>query len=312
MHEYQLLEILAMGFSLALLFGYIAYRLGLSPIVGYLLAGFLVGPQSPGFVADMGLANQLSEAGVILLMFGVGLHFNMKDLFAVKGVAIPGAILQSTATTICGIYSASWLGLPLLSGVMLGIGLSVASTVVLLRVLTDNNLLDSVDGHVAIGWLVVEDLLTVLVLVMLPSIATVLQGGQEVGVSSIALALGGASLRLIALWVLVLVVGGRIVPWLLVKIVRTRSQELFTLTVLVAAFATAVGSAVFFEASMALGAFLGGMVVGKSTVSRQAGVDLLPMRDAFAVLFFLSVGMLFSPAFLVDNLGLAILCLVIV
>lgn len=312
MHEYQLLEILAMGFALALLFGYLAHRLGLSPIVGYLLAGFFVGPQSPGFVADMNLAAQLSEAGVILLMFGVGLHFNMDDLLAVKGVAIPGAILQSAAATICGVFAGTWFGLPLTSGIMLGLGLSVASTVVLLRVLTDNNVLSTVHGHVAVGWLVVEDLFTVLILVMLPSVAGLLHGAEGVGPASVAWAIGGATLRLVALWVLVLVVGGRVVPWLLLKVVRTRSQELFTLTVLVAAFATAVGSAVFFQASMALGAFLGGMVVGKSSVSHQAGVDLLPMRDAFSVLFFLSVGMLFSPVFLMDNMGLVAVCLFIV
>ncbi len=312
MHEYQLLEILAMGFALALIFGYIAHRLGLSPIVGYLLAGFFVGPQSPGFVADMNLAAQLSEAGVILLMFGVGLHFNMDDLLAVKGVAIPGAILQSAAATMCGIFAGTWFGLSLTAGIMLGLGLSVASTVVLLRVLTDNDMLGTVHGHVAVGWLVVEDLFTVLILVMLPSIAGLMQGAEGVDTASVAWAIGGATLRLIALWVLVLVVGGRVVPWLLLKVVRTRSQELFTLTVLVAAFATAVGSAVFFQASMALGAFLGGMVVGKSNVSHQAGVDLLPMRDAFAVLFFLSVGMLFSPSFLVENLGLVAVCLLIV
>lgn len=312
MHEYQLLEILAVGFGLALLFGYCAHRLGLSPIVGYLLAGFLVGPQSPGFVADMSLAHQLSEAGVILLMFGVGLHFDMKDLLAVKGVSLPGAIIQSTVATACGALAATMLGFSLSSGVLLGMGLSVASTVVLLRVLSDNGVLDTVHGHVAVGWLVVEDLFTVLILVLLPSLAVLLTGTEAIGVWPLAKAFGGAILRLVLLWVLVLVVGGRVVPWLLTQVVRTRSQELFTLTVLVAAFATAVGAAVFFQASMALGAFLGGMVVGKTKVSHQAGADILPLRDAFAVLFFLSVGMLFDPRFFVQQPWLIVLCLIIV
>lgn len=312
MHEYQLLEILAVGFGLALLFGYFAHRLGLSPIVGYLLAGFLVGPQSPGFVADMSLAHQLSEAGVILLMFGVGLHFDMKDLLAVKGVSLPGAIIQSTVATACGALAATMLGFSLSSGILLGMGLSVASTVVLLRVLSDNGVLDTVHGHVAVGWLVVEDLFTVLILVLLPSLAVLLTGTEAVGAWPLVKAFGGAILRLVLLWVLVLVVGGRVVPWLLTQVVRTRSQELFTLTVLVAAFVTAVGSAVFFQASMALGAFLGGMVVGKSKVSHQAGADILPLRDAFAVLFFLSVGMLFDPRFFVQQPWLIVLCLIIV
>ncbi len=315
MHEYTLLKILAAGFSLALIFGYLALRLRLSPIVGYLLAGFLVGPQSPGFVADMGLAAQLSEAGVILLMFGVGLHFNMGDLLAVKGVAIPGAVLQSAAATACGAWAATALGLSLPAGIMLGMGLAVASTVVLLRVLGDNNMVDTVHGHVGIGWLVVEDLFTVLILVLLPSVAGLMGAAGAAGSAdalSVAGALGGAVLRLAALWVTVLVVGGRVVPWLLTHIVRSRSQELFTLTVLVAAFATAVGAAVLFQASMALGAFLGGMVIGKTKLSHQAGADLLPLRDAFAVLFFLSVGMLFDPSFLLQQPLLIAACLAIV
>ncbi len=318
MHEYKLLEILAAGFGLALVFGYLALRLKLSPIVGYLLAGFLVGPQSPGFVADMGLASQLSEAGVILLMFGVGLHFNLGDLLAVKGVAIPGAVLQSAAATAVGAWAATALGLPLPAGIMLGLGLAVASTVVLLRVLSDNNMVDTVHGHVGIGWLVVEDLFTVLILVLLPSVASLMNGAAPAGAASGSVvwpaldALGGALLRLTALWVTVLVVGGRVVPWLLTHIVRSRSQELFTLTVLVAAFATAVGAALLFQASMALGAFLGGMVIGKTKLSHQAGADLLPLRDAFAVLFFLSVGMLFNPAFLFEKPLLIAACLAIV
>ena len=312
MHDYYLLEILAIGFALALLLGYFAVRLGLSPIVGYLLAGFLVGPQSPGFVADGDIAVQLAEAGVILLMFGVGLHFNMKDLLAVKGAAIPGAIAQCAVATFLGASAAYAFGFDLGAGLVLGLGLSVASTVVLLRVLSDNGVVDTVQGHVAVGWLIVEDIFTVIVLLLLPSLASIFLGDGVTGPKEIAFALGLALFRLSALWVVVLVVGGKIVPWLLTKVVRTRSQELFTLTILVAAFATAVLAAEFFNASMALGAFLGGMVVGKTKVSHQAGADLLPLRDAFAVLFFISVGMLFDPAFLLEQPGLIISCLAIV
>lgn len=317
MHEYKLLEILAAGFTLALVFGFLAKKLRLSPIVGYLVAGICIGPHTPGFAADLHLAGELAEAGVILLMFGVGLHFNMDDLFAVKGVALPGALCQVTAATAFGVMVAYAFGIPLMSGIILGLGLAVASTVVLLRVLTDANAVDTVHGHVAIGWLVVEDIITILALVLLPSLVVITaQGaagtGGSVAGSDIAWALGMAVLRIAALWALVLVVGGRMVPWLLSQIVRTRSQELFILAVLVAAFATAVSAALFFQASMALGAFLGGMVIGKTKLSHQAGAEILPFRDAFAVLFFLSVGMLFDPAFVIREPLLVLSCMFIV
>ena len=318
-HSYPLLEILAAGFTLALALGYLAKRLGLSSIVGYLVAGFLVGPQTPGFVADLTLAMELSEAGVILLMFGVGLHFRIEDLLAVKGISLPGAVFQSTIATLCGFAVAELCGLSVAAGLLMGMGIAVASTVVLLRVLEDNHMVDTVHGHVAVGWLVVEDILTVLILVLLPSLAVLLHVGDGAGQASgflpMAKAVGMAFVRLGLLWGIVLVVGGRVVPFVLNHIVRTRSQELFTLTVLVAAFATAVSAAVFFDASMALGAFLGGMVVGKTRVSHQAGADLLPFKDAFAVLFFLSVGMLLDPAFLVSEpllIALAVLIVLVV
>ena len=321
MHNYPLLEILAIGFTLALLMGYVAKRLGLSSIVGYLVAGFLVGPHSLLFSADISLAMELAEAGVILLMFGVGLHFNLDDLMAVKGISLPGALFQSSIATLCGFGLGELCGLSVAEGLLLGMGLAVASTVVLLRVLTDNNMLDTVHGHVAVGWLVVEDVLTVLILVLLPSLAVILGvGGGEAAAGAAAggawlpmlKAVGLALFRLALLWVIVLVIGGRVVPWALNHILRTRSQELFTLTVLVAAFATAVGAAVFFEASVALGAFLGGMVVGKTKVSHQAGADLIPFRDAFAVLFFLSVGMLLDPAFIIAEPWLILAALFVV
>jgi CPA2 family monovalent cation:H+ antiporter-2 len=313
MHEYHLLEIMAVGFALALAFGFITQKLGLSSIVGYLLAGFFIGPASPGFVANYGLASQLSEAGVILLMFGVGLHFKTDDLIAVKGVAVPGAVIQSIITTVCGTLAGTALGIDLKSALILGFGLAVASTVVLLRVLNDNDIVGTVHGHVAVGWLVVEDILTVLILVALPSLIIVLSNtGNAVGSIEILKAVGIALARLVLLWILVMKIGGRFVPWLLSKIVKTRSEELFTLTVLVIAFLTAVLAAVVFQASFALGAFLGGMVVGKSKLSHQVGADILPLRDAFAVLFFLAVGMLFDFKFIVEYPLLVCVCLVIV
>ena len=317
MHSYPLLELLAVGFVLALFFGFLAQKIGLSPIVGYLLAGFIAGPYFHylPFVADADYAAQLSEAGVILLMFGVGLHFNMGDLNAVKGVAVPGAVAQSAAATVMGTLVAWAFGFSTGAGLVLGMGLAVASTVVLLRVLADNNVLNTIHGHVAVGWLIVEDIFTVLILVLLPSIAlavSVQADGGGVGAVDMLLALGLALVKLAVMWVIILVVGGKIVPRLLTEVVKTRSHELFTLTVLVVAFATAVGAAVAFGASMALGAFLGGMVVGKSNLSHQAGADLLPLKDAFSVLFFVSVGMLFDPSFLLEHPGMVFSCFLIV
>lgn len=313
MHStYILLETMAVGFGIALLFGYLAQKLRLSVIVGYLAAGFLIGPLTPGFVADPELANNLSEAGIILLMFGVGLHFNTEDLMSVKGIAIPGAIAQSVGAATFGILVSMMDGYSLVEGVFLGLGLSVASTVVLLRVLTDAGRLNTYAGTVAVGWLVVEDIFTVLMLVLLPSIGPALAAGDSISFLTILSAIGMAIVKLILLWILVMVVGGRVVPWLLKRILRTRSHELFTLTVLSAAFLTALFAAYVFDASFALGAFLGGMVVGKSKVSHQAAAELIPLRDAFAVLFFLSVGMLFRPAFLIEQPVIIILALLIV
>jgi CPA2 family monovalent cation:H+ antiporter-2 len=316
MHEYQLLEIFAIGFTLALLFGFITQKLGLSTIVGYLLAGFFIGPGGPlsgFFVADGSLASQLSEAGVILLMFGVGLHFKLDDLLAVKKIAVPGAVIQSSVATVCGVIAGKALGLDFKSALILGIGLSVAGTAVLLKVLEDNNATNSIHGHAAVGWLVVEDIFTVIVLVILPLLPSLLSLHGSISsnfdiIKTVSMALA----RLVLLWVLVIWVGGKVVPWVLRIIAKTRSQELFTLTVLFIAFSIAVISALVFQASFALGAFLAGMVVGKTKVSHQAGADVLPLRDAFAVLFFLSVGMLFDPNFLIRHPLLTAACLFIV
>jgi CPA2 family monovalent cation:H+ antiporter-2 len=304
------------GVVFALICGYITQKLGLSSIVGYLIAGFFIGPFTPGFVANTELAFQLSEVGVILLMFGVGLHFDIKDLLSVKGVAIPGAIAQSFFATICGTYVGMYFGLPFQSSLILGLGLAVASTVVLIRVLSDNDVTTTIHGHVAVGWLVVEDILTVLILVILPSLAAILLSTEimDSGAQTIEIlkSIGIAILRLVALWIIVMGIGGKLVPWILSKVAKTRSQELFTVTVLVLVFATAVGAALIFQASLALGAFLGGMVVGRTKLSHQAGADMLPLKDAFAVLFFLSVGMLLDPKFIIQYPYLILACLAIV
>ena len=314
MHNIDLILTITLGLSIALILGYITNRIGLSPIVGYLLAGLAVGPHTPGYVADAKLATQLAEIGVILLMFGVGLHFHLKDLLAVKAIAVPGAIGQSLVATIFGTIVAVAFGWSYGAGAVLGIAISVASTVVLIRVLMDNDVLNTSEGHIAVGWLVVEDIFTVLVLVLLPALAASMvnspgEQGQSGGVlASLAFAL----LKLGLLTVLMLFVGARVIPWLMAHVARTRSRELFTLTVLVIALGIATGSALLFGASMALGAFLAGMVVGQSDVSHQAAADALPMRDAFAVLFFVSVGMLFNPMFIVERPGLVAAVLAII
>ncbi|MFN9076017.1 MAG: cation:proton antiporter [bacterium] len=297
-----LLTTLAFGFAAAWVLGLITHRLGLSPIVGYLLAGVAIGPHTPGFMGDIGIAQQLAEIGVILLMFGVGLHFQLKDLWAVRGVAIPGAIGQSLVATIVTIGILHLMGWPLRSGLILGMAMAVASTVVLLRVLLDRNMLGTVHGHVAVGWLIVEDIMTVLLLVMVPLFAMDESGSPTAAAADSALATAGwAVLKLVALVAIVLLAGSRIVPWILAQVAKLRSPELFTLTVLVLSITIAVGSATIFGASVALGAFLAGIVVAQSPVSHHAAADALPMRDAFAVLFFVSVGMLFNPAFVVDQ-----------
>ncbi|HEX8281061.1 MAG TPA: cation:proton antiporter, partial [Chthoniobacterales bacterium] len=288
-HDVSLITTIALALGAALILGLLAKRLGLSPIVGYLVAGVLIGPHTPGFVGDVPLASQLAEIGVILLMFGVGLHFSLRDLLAVRAIAIPGALGQSTAATLACMGLAVAVGWSWQAGLILGIAVSVASTVVLLRALLDHGIVNSPEGHAAVGWLVVEDIITVLVLVLLPAVAA--SGGDA---ASIGRTLLIAFAKLALLVGIMMLAGARFVPWLLLRVTRLRSDELFTLTVLVMAICVATVSFAAFGASMALGAFLGGMVVGQSKVSDQAGADVLPMRNAFAVLFFVSVGMLFD------------------
>ena len=308
-HNVDLILLLAGGLTAALVFGFLTHRFGLSPIVGYLLGGIVVGPFTPGFVADHALAEQCAEIGVILLMFGVGLHFHVKELLDVRRVALPGAILQSAAATGLGALVGRAFGWSWTAGIVLGLAIAVASTVVLTRVLEDNRALHTKTGHIAIGWLVVEDLFTVLVLVLLPVLVGENAGGDW---QSIASATGIALLKVGALVVFAFVFGARALPTLLHYVAKTRSRELFTLTILVLALGIAVGSAKLFGASMALGAFLAGMVVGQSDLSSRAGAEVLPLRDAFAVLFFVSVGMLFDPTQLLDNVGLTLSVLGIV
>jgi CPA2 family monovalent cation:H+ antiporter-2 len=296
MDHMDLILTLTGGLTAALVLGYVTHRIGLSPIVGYLLAGVAVGPNTPGFVADRHLAEQLAELGVILLMFGVGLHFHLKELLAVRRIALPGAVVQSLVATALGAVTTWAFGWSWVAGVVFGLAVSVASTVVLMRVLIDNNDLHTPTGHIAVGWLVVEDLFTVMVLVLLPA----LFGEKEVGPGKVPLALALAAVKIGVLIALTFLLGGRFIPWLLGRVASTGSRELFTLAVLVVALGIAVGSAQLFGVSMALGAFLAGMVVGRSDFSLRAASEALPMRDAFAVLFFVSVGMLFDPRYLLE------------
>lgn len=309
-----LLTTIAAAFAAAWALGLVSQKLKLSPIVGYLLAGVVIGPHTPGFAGDVSLAQQLAEIGVILLMFGVGLHFHLKDLLAVKNVAIPGAIGQSLLATVAAVAIFMAMGWSIKSGVVLGMAMAVASTVVLLRVLMDRAMLNTSHGHVAVGWLIVEDILTVLLLVLVPLFAVDPTGAATSnggGLATIAIALG----KLVLMVIVVFVIGSKVVPWLLTMVAKLRSSELFTLTVLVFSIAIAVGAAAVFGASVALGAFLAGMVVAQSKVSHQAAADALPMRHAFAVLFFVSVGMLLDPAFLIREpllvaAGLAVVLIV--
>jgi monovalent cation:H+ antiporter-2, CPA2 family len=308
-HDTSLIDIVAVGFGLAFVLGALANRMRVSPIVGYLVAGMVVGPFTPGFVADQDLANQLAEIGVMLLMFGVGLHFSLKDLLAVKGIAIPGALVQIAAATALGWLLAWGMGWSPINGFVFGLALSVASTVVLLRAMEQNRLLDTQRGRIAVGWLIVEDLVMVLALVLLPALAEAMgaDAGAAPGVSEGEAMLGAILFALlktlvqVTLFVTVMmVVGRRLIPWTLEKIAGSGSRELFTLGVLAIALGVAFGSAMLFGVSFALGAFFAGMLLN-GDLSHKAATDSLPLRDAFAVLFFVSVGMLFNPYVVLEH-----------
>src|SRR5262244_934459 len=285
--------------------GFIAVRLQLPALVGYLIAGIIIGPATPGFVADLELSSQLAEMGVMLLMFGVGLHFSLDQLLAVRRIALPGAMVQIIVATLLGVGVAAFWGWSLAAGIVFGLALSVASAAVLLRALESRGLLESVNGHVAVGWLVVEDIVMVFVLVLLPPLSVWLTGDTNAGIGgtgnrslleTVLVTLGQVSIFI----ALMLVVGRRLFPWLLWQVARTGSRELFTLCVVAAAVSIAFGSAQLFGVSFALGAFFAGMVLRESRFSHRAAEETLPLRDAFAVLFFVSVGMLFDPRILVD------------
>jgi len=297
-HETALIATIALGLASAFLGGLIATRLRLPPLIGYLLAGVAVGPFTPGFVADSGLAGQLAEIGVILLMFGVGLHFSLRDLLSVRRIALPGAVAQIAVATAFGVGVAKWWGWSLGEGVVLGLALSVASTVVLLKALEERGILDSADGRIAVGWLIVEDLATVLALVLLPALAGLLGGEAAAGGGSLLVTIAITLGKVAAFLAIMFVAGRRLIPWLLDLAVSTGSRELFTLGVLAVALGIAFGSAALFGVSFALGAFFAGVVISESDLHYRAAADALPLQDAFAVLFFVSVGMLFDPSIL--------------
>ncbi|MDX2142913.1 MAG: YbaL family putative K(+) efflux transporter [Rhodospirillaceae bacterium] len=308
----SLIMTLTVGLGLAFVFGVLAHRLKLSPLVGYLVAGVAVGPFTPGFVADQALAAQLSEIGVILLMFGVGLHFAPKDLMAVRAVAVPGALLRIAVITLFGLGLARLLGWTLGAGLIFGLALSVASTVVFLRAMQERRMLETERSRIAVGWLIVEDVAMILVLVLLPALAEVL-GGKAGAVTAAPMglallqpetvwgALGITVAKIAAFIALMLLVGRRVIPWLLHYVAHTGSRELFRLSVLAIALGVALGSAEIFGVSFALGAFFAGMVLAETQLSQQAAQETLPLRDAFAVLFFVAVGMLFNPMIVVEQ-----------
>ncbi|WP_185966146.1 YbaL family putative K(+) efflux transporter [Rhodopseudomonas palustris] len=313
-HNTPLISTIVAGLVLAFAFGVVAQRLKISPLVGYLLAGVVIGPFTPGYVADQKLANELAEIGVILLMFGVGLHFSLKDLLEVRAIAIPGAVVQIGAATLLGLGLGHALGWPFGAGLVFGLALSVASTVVLLRALQERRLIDSERGRIAVGWLIVEDIAMVLTLVLLPAVAGLLKGEANSAdwqsvLWQVALTLG----KVAAFMVFMLVVGRRIIPRMLHYVAHTGSRELFRLAVLAISLGVAFGAAILFDVSLALGAFFAGMILSESELSHRAANETLPLRDAFAVLFFVSVGMLVDPAIVVrEPLPLIVTVLIIV
>jgi CPA2 family monovalent cation:H+ antiporter-2 len=311
MHDLSVLVTFAVGLAGALLFGYIAVRFKISPIIGYLVAGIAVGPFTPGVVVNRGVAEQFAEIGVILLLFGIGLRFHLRELIAVWRIALPGALIQSAASTFALAAGLHLFGWAWTSGLILGMAISVASTVVMALVLAEWRDLHARIGHIAIGWTVVEDILTVALLLLLP----ILFGQNSASKENMGAVLGVAGLKILGLVAVVVVLGKWVIPWAMEQIARTRSRELFTLAVLVLAVGIAVGSAKFFGVSMALGAFLAGLAVGRSEFATRAANDALPMRDAFAVLFFVSVGMLFDPRSLIHTshiIGLVLIVVVLV
>ncbi|WP_237216863.1 YbaL family putative K(+) efflux transporter, partial [Falsiroseomonas oryziterrae] len=310
-HDTPLIATIAAGFVLAFVLGMLAHRLRLSPLVGYLAAGIAVGPFTPGFVADAKLAHELAEIGVILLMFGVGLHFSFKELMEVRAIAVPGAVAQIAVATLLGMGLAWTLGWGIGAGVVFGLALSVASTVVLIRALQERRILETERGRIAVGWLIVEDLAMVLALVLLPALAPLLTGGGSLSAGQVATTVGLTLLKVSAFVAVMLIAGRRLIPWIMHHAAHTGSRELFRLAVYAIALGVAFGAAKLFDVSFALGAFFAGMMMAESRLSQRAAEEALPLRDAFAVLFFVSVGMLFNPAVLVEQ-PLAVLATVLI
>ena len=300
-HHTPLIGTIVAGLVVAFIFGAIAQRLRIPPIAGYLLAGVMLGPFTPGFVANGELAGELAELGVILLMFGVGLHFSLRDLLSVKNIAVPGAVVQIAAATLMGMGLAWMLGWDPLAAFVFGLSLSVASTVVLLRALQAQKLIETERGRIAVGWLIVEDLVMVLALVLLPVVAGIATATEGQAGSAIAGTVAGVFLKVAGFVALMLIVGRRVIPFVLQWVVHTGSRELFRLAVLAIALGVAFGAAFVFDVSFALGAFFAGMILGETQLSRRAAEETLPLRDAFAVLFFVSVGMLFNPSVLTEQ-----------
>jgi CPA2 family monovalent cation:H+ antiporter-2 len=298
-YSVKLVLVLTIGFGLSSVLGYLTFKMGLSPILGYLFAGYIIGPFSPGIVVDIKVTEQLAEIGVILMMFGVGLYFKWQDLLSVRKIAIPGAILQMLIAIGATAVSISLLGWPFYTGLIIGMALGVSSTIVMLRVFVDNKMLETTQGHIAIGWTIVEDLLTVVVLILMSVLAEFIDRGVY-SIPVIVETLIIVAFKMIILFALVFTLGQRIVSKLLAFISETQSQELFTIAILALTFMIATGSSFIFGTSFALGAFLAGMVIGRTKVRQEAAINSLPMRDAFVVLFFLSIGMLFNPVPIIE------------
>ena len=300
-HHTPLIAMIVIGLVLAFAFGVLAHRIKVSPLVGYLLAGIAIGPFTPGYIGDQNLANELAEIGIILLMFGVGLHFSLKDLLSVRALAVPGAVVQIAIATLLGMALAYVLGWTIGAGIVFGLALSVASTVVLLRAMQERRLIETERGRIAVGWLIVEDIAMVLTLVMLPALAGVMKGQPGADLAAVALPLALTIGKIVAFVAVMLIIGRRAIPWLLHYVAHTGSRELFRLAVLSLALGVAYGAAVLFDVSFALGAFFAGMILSESELSHRAANESLPLRDAFAVLFFVSVGMLFDPMILLRD-----------
>lgn len=299
----KIIPILTFGLAFASVLGYLSHRFKFSPILGYLFAGYLIGPYSPGYVADIHIAEQLAEIGVILMMFGVGLHFKIDDLKSVKNVAIPGGLIQSFISASAVVILLLSVGWTLVSGMVIGLAISVASTVVLVRMMMDYKLVETTPGHIAVGWTIVEDMITVFILLLLPSLAALAEGGNF-SPTAISLSILFALFKFVLLALLLFTLGHTIISNALARVVKTHSQELFTVTILALTFVIAVGSSYIFGTSIALGAFIAGMVMGQTNVSKRVANNAMPLKDAFVVMFFVSVGMLFNPVAINENLFL--------